>query len=161
MLLSLILALGQIVTLPEGAALTAEIRAADAAFFQTFFQGCDPVKLRAMVTADMELYHDKGGFSVTSGDGFVADYAKECAAKQAPDAWRARRELVASSLRVEPVPGFGAIEEGDHLFYERKGDGPEKLVGKAHFVQVWQRAPDGWRLKRVFSYAHMPVTAPQ
>jgi hypothetical protein len=157
MQLSLILALAQAVTLPQGAALTEEIRAADAVFFRTYFEACDPAKIEAMVTPDIEMYHDKAGFIFTSAEAFVADYAKGCEEKKAPDAWRSRRELVPSSLRIDPVPGFGAIEEGDHLFYERKGDGPEKLVGKAHFVQVWQRAADGWRLKRVLSYAHQAV----
>ncbi len=147
----------QAVALPEGPALVAEIRAADARFFGTYFQGCDSALVGSMVAPDFEMYHDKGGLVFTTGAAFVADYAKNCAAKKAPDAWRSRRELVPESLKVDPVPGFGAIEEGDHLFYERKGDGPEMPVGKAHFVQVWQRAPDGWRLKRVLSYAHRAV----
>jgi hypothetical protein len=138
-------------------ALATEIRAADTAFFRTYFEQCDPAKLGKMVAPDFEMFHDKGGFGFRDGASFIADYAKSCEAKQAPDAWRSRRELVASSMRVEPVPGYGAIEEGDHLFYERKGDGPEKLVGRAHFVQVWQKTPDGWKLARVLSYRHEAV----
>ena len=87
----------------------------------------------------------------------VALYTKQCEAKKAPNAWRSRRELVADSLNVEPVPGFGAIEEGDHVFYERRGDGPEKLVGRAHFVQLWQLTASGWRLARVLSYSHRAI----
>ena len=59
-----------------------------------------------------------------------------------------------SSLRVDPVPGHGAIEDGEHLFYERKGEGPERLAGRALFTQLWTLTADGWRLSRIFSFAH-------
>jgi len=143
--------------LPQGEALTAAIKARDAEFFALFFTGCDPVRVAGMLTPDFEMFHDKGGFIADGAAGFVSDYAGSCEEKKKPDAWRSRRELLAASLKVEPIPGYGAFEEGDHLFYERKGDGPEKLVGKAHFVQVWRLAPDGWRLARVLSYSHEAV----
>jgi hypothetical protein len=153
----LIAAAAAAVTIPAEPELTRQIAARDAEFFQLFFQGCDPDRARAMVTDDLEFYHDKDGLIATSGAALVGDYAKGCAAKKAPDAWRSRRELVAGTLRVWPVPGFGAIEQGEHVFYERKGDGPEKLVGRAAFTQVWQLTPTGWKLARVLSYAHAPV----
>ncbi|HWU95137.1 MAG TPA: nuclear transport factor 2 family protein [Sphingomonas sp.] len=138
-------------------ALLAEVQAADALLFETFFTRCDPARMAAMVTPDFEMYHDKGGVVATSGEAFVGIYAKDCEAKKAPDAWRSRRALLPETLHVDPVPGYGAIEEGDHVFYERKGDGPEKLVGKAHFVHLWKKAPDGWRVARILSYAHRGV----
>ena len=144
----------QTAALPEGTALTESIRAADSALFALVFDGCDPAKLRTMVTETLEFYHDKGGLTARSGDEFVADYAKDCEAKKAPDSWRSRRELVAESLHVDPVPGFGAMEVGEHLFYERKGDGPEKLAGRAGFAMVWQWDGGAWKLHRVLSYAH-------
>lgn len=137
--------------------LLAEVKAADAALFDTFFERCDPAKLATLVTPDFEMYHDKEGVVATSGEAFVKLYAKGCEAKKAPDAWRSRRALLPASLRVDPVPGYGAIEEGDHFFYERQGEGPEKLVGRAHFVQLWKKGPDGWRVARILSYAHQAV----
>jgi hypothetical protein len=141
------------VILPEGPALTEAIRARDAELFAVLFEQCAPERMRALVTDDIEFYHDRDG--VTAGaDAFVADYARYCTERQAPDAWRSRRELVAETLNVHPVPGYGAIEDGEHVFYERQGGGPERLVGRARFTQVWRLTPDGWRLARVFSYAH-------
>lgn len=141
--------------LVAGPVLTAAVEAADTRFFALFFDGCDPVALRAMLTDDFEMYHDRGGVVARAADPFVAEYASQCAARAAPDSWRSRRELVRASLHVDPVPGFGAIEEGDHLFYERRGDGAERLAGRAHFVQLWQQTSDGWKLSRVLSYAHV------
>lgn len=142
--------------LPEGPALTEQIRARDADLFTTLFERCDPEHMRSLVTADIEFYHDRDG-AMHSADAFVADYARFCTERRAPDAWRSRRELVAASLNVHPVPGYGAIEDGEHLFYERQGEGPERLVGRARFTQLWKLEADGWRLARVFSYAHGPA----
>jgi len=140
--------------LPEGAALRSSIAARDAEFFDLFFLGCDPARLEPMLAKDVEFYHDKGGFVFRNSTEMTADYAKNCTARKAPDAWRSRRELVASSLSVDPVPGHGAIETGEHLFYERKGDGPEKLAGRARFAIVWKWEDGMWKLSRALSYSH-------
>lgn len=155
------------VAIPGQPALTEAIAARDAEFFELFFNGCDPEKLKTMVADDLEFYHDKGGFNSRSGAQFVADYAKSCEERKKPGSWRSRRELVRSTLHVDPVPGHGAIEDGEHLFYERRTAGPdgpaqpEKLVGRARFTQLWVLAPDGWRISRVFSYAHRAAGQPK
>ena len=143
------------VTLPDPPALTEQISARDSEFFHLFFEGCDPARVRTMIADDIEMYHDKGGFVWRGADGVVADYAKACAERRKPDAWRSRRALVRETLRVDPVPGYGAIEDGVHVFYERRGDGPERLAGRARFTQLWALGTDGsWRLARIFSFAH-------
>jgi hypothetical protein len=148
------------VTVPDQPALTAQIAARDAALFELMFTGpCDGEKMRSFVTKDIEFYHDKGGFNTRSDEDFVAIFAKNCTDRQDPKAWRSRRELVKGSLQVDPVPGYGAIEVGEHLFYEKEGvDGTEKLAGRARFAQLWVLGKDGqWRLSRVFSYGHRPA----
>jgi hypothetical protein len=114
--------------------------------------------MRAFLADDLEFYHDKTGFSARNAEEFVAIFAKNCAERQDPKAWRSRRELVRSSLHVDPVPGHGAIQTGEHLFFEREGvAGTEKLAGRARFAQLWVIGPDGeWRLSRVLSFDHGP-----
>jgi hypothetical protein len=143
--------------MPEGPALHQSIAARDAEFFELVFVGCDAKRLATMLTDDFEMYHDRGGLVATSAAPFVEQYAKDCVKRSQPEEWRSRRELVAGTLKVWPVPGFGAIEDGEHVFYERKGDGPEKKVGRARFTQAWKWTPDGWRLARVFSYDHSKI----
>jgi hypothetical protein len=138
-------------TIPPQPALTDVIVARDAELFELYFLGCDPARLRTMIAPDVEFYHDKDGFLYRGADALIA---KECAGRKAPDAWRARRELVRASLRVDPVPRYGAIEDGEHYFFERKGDGPEKRVGYGRFSIVWVLSPDGWRMSRALSFAH-------
>jgi hypothetical protein len=144
-------------TIAEGEALVTAIRSADTQLFDLFFTGCDPEKLRNMVTETLEFYHDKGGVTASSGEEFVRGYAQSCEAKKAPDAWRSRRALVPESLHVDPIPGFGAMEVGEHLFYERRGDGPERLAGRAGFAMVWRLEGDTWKLHRVLSFGHKPA----
>lgn len=145
------------VTVPPQPQLTEQIRAADADLFKLFFEGpCDIPRFRAMITDDIEFYHDKGGFNVRKPEDFVGQYRERCTNLLDPTTWRSRRVLVDSSLRVDPIPGWGAMEVGDHLFYERHGaSGEEKLVGRAKFAMVWVLGADGkWRVSRVLSYAH-------
>ena len=147
------------ITVPTQPQLTEQVRQADAGLFAVMFDRCDPPALRAMITDDLEFYHDKGGL-MAGADAFVADTAKSCAGWTKPDAWRSRRELVPDSLHVDPIPGFGAIETGEHLFYERRGNGAEKRVGRARFAIVWALGADGhWRMRRALSYAHAPFPA--
>ena len=148
------------VVIPERAVLEKQIAARDAELFDLMFTGpCDTAKFRALLADDVEFYHDKGGFNVRKADDFVAIFAKNCADRQDPKAWRSRRELVKESLHIDPVPGHGAIEAGEHLFYEKEGvGGVEKLAGRARFAQLWVLGADGqWRLSRVFSFAHGPA----
>ena len=155
--LPFLLAAATPVAVPPQPALVEAIKSRDSELFELFFEGCDPARFRTMVTDDVEMYHDKDGFVFRGADEFVAAYAKNCEARKAPDAWRSRRELVPASLTVDPVPGFGAMEAGEHLFYERKGDGPEKLVGRARFAMVWKLEGGSWKLSRILSYGHGPA----
>jgi hypothetical protein len=107
-----------------------------------------------MVTTDLEFYHDKGGLTYRSGEEMVAEYAKQCEERKKPGASSLRRELVESSLHVDPVPGHGAMETGEHLFYQRQGNGAEKLSGRANFAHVWRLEDGVWKIARVLSYAH-------
>jgi hypothetical protein len=147
-------------TVPPQPQLTEQIRRADAELFRWFFEApCDVPRFRAMLADDVEFYHDKDGFGIKSADDFVQAYRQNCSSRTDPAAWRSRRELVAASLQVDPVPGYGAMEAGEHWFYERQGvRGEEKLAGKAKFAMVWVLAPDGkWKLSRVLSYGHRPA----
>lgn len=145
------------VTLPAPEELKRIIREQDLALFAITFETCDIEALKPMLADDLEFYHDKGGVVSRSAADFIAVIEKNCAAWKAPDAWRSRRELIESSLQVDPIPGYGAMEIGEHRFHERKGDGPEKAVGMAGFSQVWKLEGGRWKLSRVLSYGHRPL----
>lgn len=148
------------VVIPPEPVLTEQVRQADLALFALYFTGkCDLDRFRSMLRPDVEFYHDKAGFNIHSANEFVANYAEKCHSREDPSAPRLRRELVESSYHVDPVPGWGAIETGEHLFYQQNGEkGPEHLVGKAAFAQLWVLGTDGkWQISRILSYSHLPA----
>lgn len=135
-------------------ALTEEIRAADAALFSAFFDRCDIPALTNLIADDFEMIHDKGGMIAATKAEMIAGFEKTCARQKTGEDYRARRELVAESLKVYPVNKFGAIEIGEHKFYQLLPGKPEKLVEVALFTQVWKKEESGWKLARVLSYDH-------
>jgi hypothetical protein len=63
-----------------------------------------------------------------------------------------RRELVAGSLEVHPIKGYGAIEIGVHRFCHKENGNEE--CGTFKFVHIWRKNGDSWQVSRVVSYGH-------
>ena len=150
------------VQVPPQPALTEQIMGADAELFELFFTGaCDVPRLRSMIADGAEFYHDRRG--LVNADAFVAAYMEDCRRREAPDAPRVRREVMAESLTVSPMPGYGAFQTGVHQFYDRRTDADaERLAGRLGFAHLWVLGTDGkWRVSRVFSYRlPRPAAAP-
>ena len=127
--------------------LTDEIKAADVALFSAFFDRCDVEALKGMVTDDFEMIHDKGGRVASSGKEFIANIEGTCARQKTGEDYRARRELVAGSLKVYPVNNYGAIEVGEHRFFQLL-PASRKLVEVSLFTQVWKKEGSVWKLAR-------------
>ncbi|NZA28261.1 nuclear transport factor 2 family protein [Luteimonas sp. SJ-92] len=148
-----VLAPPALVRADEGAAIRDEalaqrINALDAEFFAAF-NACDVDGHMAMVDEDVEFYHDKGG--LTKGRSGMERMARErCANSRVT----LRREVVEGSLKVYPVPGHGAIQEGSHRFYLTEEGDEERLVEIARFVHVWEHGESGWKIVRALSYDH-------
>ena len=134
--------------------LTDEIRAADVALFSAFFDRCDIEALKGMVTDDFEMIHDKGGRVASSAKEFIANIEGTCARQKTGEDYRARRELIPGSIKVYPVNNYGAIEVGEHRFFQLLPGKPEKLVEVSLFTQVWKKEDGVWKLARVLSYDH-------
>jgi ketosteroid isomerase-like protein len=157
-LVALLLTAGPLVAQTAGPAptqqLTDEIKAADLALFSAFFDRCDVPALKGMVTDDFEMFHDKGGRVSASGAEFIKNIEGTCARQQTGEDYRARRELIVPSVKVYPLNNYGAIEVGEHRFYQLLPDKPEKLVEISLFTQVWKKEGNTWKLARVLSYDH-------
>ncbi|HWU94995.1 MAG TPA: nuclear transport factor 2 family protein [Sphingomonas sp.] len=128
------------------------VRDADSAFWRAF-NACDAAAMSPFFAEDVEFYHDITGLTRTR-DGVVQSLVKgPCGTP----GLHVRRALVADSVRVERVPGYGAILSGEHLFYARQGDGPERLATRARFTVIWHQEHGQWQMTRVISDAHQPV----
>jgi len=129
---------------PAEPSLRETVQALDTQLFDAY-NHCDVEKLSTLVADDLEFYHDKTGLSVGKTK-FLADYKLYICGK-------VQRSLVASSLEVYPLNGYGAVEMGVHRFHhpdQPVGD----VAGEAKFVMLWQNQNGTWKLTRVISYDH-------
>jgi len=130
------------------------IAAMDRTLFAAVFDTCDIATLATVVADDFEFYHDKHGLSSTSGQQFVKAIEDTCERQKTGVDYRARRELVPGSMKVYPLNNYGAIQVGEHRFYQLLPGQPEKLVEVSLFTNVWKQDATGWKLARVLSYDH-------
>jgi Domain of unknown function (DUF4440) len=111
------------------------------------YNHCDLTTLGAMVSDDLEFYHDKTGLSVGKAPFLTAIKQNICG--------KVERTLVPGSMEVYPLEGYGAVEIGVHRFHHPR---PEDGLGEAKFVMLWQNKDGAWKVTRVISYDHEPVT---
>ena len=128
---------------------------ADHALFAAVFDTCDAEAVAALVTDDMEFFHDKAGLTTTSGAAFVDAIRGKCARQASGEDFVARRERVEGSVRVYAVNHYGAIEVGEHRFYAVVDGQPDRLTETARFTHVWKNDEGTWRIARVLSYDHV------
>lgn len=129
------------------------VREADASFWRAF-NACDAAAMAPFFSEDAEFYHDITGLTRTRA-GVVASLVKgPCGTP----GLHIRRALVPDSIRVERVPGYGAILSGEHLFYAKQGDQPEQLATRAGFTVIWHQDHGHWQMTRIISNAHRPAS---
>lgn len=129
-----------------GDGLAGTLAALDTALLDSFNRCADPAQLErhaAFFDERVEFYHDTGGVT-TDRAAMLANTARHACG-------RYTRQLVAGSLEVHPLAGYGAISQGRHRFCAPDGS---HCGGEAVFVMVWQQQPAGWRVTRVLSYGH-------
>ena len=137
-------ALAQDKSTSQRASLEAEIAGADSALFDAF-NARDIAGVMAYFAKDLEFYHDNDG--KLSYDDVRSGFTKMFSTPLAP-----RRTLVKGSTRVYPVPNYGAMQTGEHLFCHIEQGKPD--CGVFQFAHVWQKADGRWRITRALSYGH-------
>jgi hypothetical protein len=119
------------------------IKSLDTKLFDAYNQ-CDLATLGAMVSDDLEFYHDQTGLSVGKAPFLVAFKQNICG--------KVQRALLPDTLEVYPLKGYGAVEVGIHRFHHPGH--PEDGVGDAKFITLWQNKGGAWKVTRVISYYH-------
>ena len=108
----------------------------------------------AFFADDVEFYHDITGLT-RSRDAVTDSLVKgPCGTP----GLHMRRELVATGFYYQAIPGYGALLTGEHLFYARRGDGPEAFATRARFLTIWRLQSGHWLIARVVNYSHNPVS---
>lgn len=117
------------------------IASLDAQMFEAYNR-CELDKFGAFLADDLELYHDRDG--VVIGRQTLTDNVKKhvCGGD-------VRRELVAGSLQVHAMEGYGALCTGVHRFRHPKSNAP---AAERSFVNLWRYKDGTWKLSRAISF---------
>ncbi|AZA90295.1 Esterase estB [Chryseobacterium nakagawai] len=142
--------------LPKTDSLYRTIMSKDSLFFSVAYNTCDIPKMESFLSEKFEFYHDKGGFA--EKNKFITDFKNGLC--KSPETYQLKRVLIEKSTQVYPMYKDGkiyaAIQNGDHLFYEKVENHAEKLVGEASFTHLWILENNEWKLKNSLSFNHHP-----
>jgi len=145
-LLATLLARVQVQAAPAPDPLFQTIQSLDAKLFDAY-NHCDLEKFGSLLADDLEFYHDKGGLS-TGRQAVVEGVKNNICGK-------VTRELVPGTLEVYPIANYGAVEIGVHRFHHPQDT---ENVGEAKFIHLWQNKDGVWKITRVISFDHHPLT---
>ncbi|REG76879.1 uncharacterized protein DUF4440 [Algoriphagus antarcticus] len=145
---------GQTTTDSDEKMLFKQVISVDSIFFHAL-NNCDLKTYESFLVDDFEFYHDRGGLT-KSRDAEMKSMTSFCGEQRQQQ--KLRRELIRESVEVSPIKDFGAVETGRHRFFLVIGDKSEKLIEEAKFTNIWQTLSTGWKLSRVISYDHRPIS---
>ena len=132
------------------------LKANDSLLFNIGFNTCDLSQFENLMSDDLEFYHDKSGVTNSKSEFMNVMKTGIC---NPSNTFKARRELIKGSLEVFPLYKngelYGAIQIGEHRFFEKNGEQPEKTGSVAKFTHLWILENNYWKLKRVLSYDHI------
>ena len=128
--------------MPTGKELTATVAKLDANLFAAY-NDCDLASFARYIAPDIHFYHDKSGLTVGRPKLIEAIRINICG--------KLRRLLVPGTLRVYPIPGYGALETGADQFCELRSGNCDFF---SKFSQLWRYQHGTWLLSIVFSYDH-------
>jgi hypothetical protein len=136
--------------------LTALITRQDSLFWDAYNR-CDTTAMASFFTEDVEFYHDKGGANIGL-PSLAGSFSKNLCSRSD---WHLKREPVAGTYKVFALRKdqtiYGAILQGEHVFYiVETGKGPQ-LDGHASFTHLWLKRDGQWKMKNVLSYDHGPA----
>ena len=112
----------------------------DSVFFDAY-NNCRLDIQEAFYSDSIEFYHDKGGLSTSKKDILEGTKKNICG--------KVSRELVNGSIEVSPIPNYGAIELGSHMFHNNQEKG--QIPHPSKFVIIWRNNNGNWQITRVIS----------
>jgi len=138
----------------ENSELYKTIVSKDSLLFNVGFNSCDISQFEKLLNDDFEFFHDKD--SISYKKQFLYNLKNGLCAS--PDTYQSRRQLVKGSTKIYPLYKndeiYGAIQIGEHNFYETTSGQQEKFASSANFTHVWLLNDRNWQLNRSLSYNH-------
>jgi CubicO group peptidase (beta-lactamase class C family) len=126
----------------------------DSLLFNIGFNTCDISQFENLLSEKFEFFHDKD--SISRKPGFL--YNLRNGLCKSPLTYQSRRELVIGSTEIYPLYTnkvlYGAVQTGNHKFYETLAGEKENYASSAKFTHVWLLENGIWKLNKSFSYDH-------
>lgn len=126
----------------------------DSLLFQVGFNTCDISQFESLLSESFEFFHDKSGIS--DRKKFLNDLKNGLC--KYPETYQSRRELIVEKTQVFPLYEngelYGAIQYGEHRFYEKMDGKQEQFSSTAKFTHVWILENGLWKLNKSLSYDH-------
>ena len=139
---------------PESSELYQTLKKNDSLLFDVGFNTCNLDAFVHLLADDLEFYHDISGLGLGKAH-FVETFKKGLCGN--PD-YRSRRELLPETLKVYPLKNngelYGALQMGEHRFFEKPKGQAEIKGSTALFTHVWLLQDGKWKIVRVLSYDH-------
>ena len=113
----------------------------DSIYFSAY-NNCDMETQDSIYSENLEFYHDKNGLRTSKQDILTSIKNNICG--------KLRREVIKGSVEVYPINNFGAIQIGQHRFYNiNYPNSPPTEPGK--FILFWKNENNSWKIARVVS----------
>lgn len=126
----------------------------DSLLFDIGFNLCNITQFENLLSDKFEFFHDKD--SISYKKEFL--YNLRNGLCKSPTTYQSRRELITESTEIYPLYKnkvlYGAIQTGNHKFYETVSDNKESFAGSAKFTHVWLLEKGIWKLTKSLSYNH-------
>lgn len=130
-----------------------ELKAMDSLLFEVGFNECRLAEIKESISDDLIFYHDQSG--IQDKALFFENISKYVCSDAA---MKPIRKLVEEKLEVFPLYTngtlYGAIQQGEHLFYIKEKDKAMRHTNTAKFTHTWLLLEGHWILEQVLSYDH-------
>jgi hypothetical protein len=125
---------------PDSPELHDAIARMDSIFFGAY-NTCN-MQLQTSIYSDtIEFFHDKGGLSNSKQD--VLDGTKKYICG------KVTRQLIPGSIEVYPIAGYGAVELGQHKFFNNQEPNAPQHISR--FMIFWKQVGKEWKIGKVVS----------
>lgn len=112
----------------------------DSIFF-TAYNTCDMKTQAAILSDDIEFFHDNSGLS-TSKKGIIDSTEKNICGK-------VTRTLIKGSVEVYPINNYGAVQVAYHKFFNNREPDAKSIPSK--FIIIWKKENNKWLITKVIS----------
>lgn len=126
----------------------------DSLLFNIGFNTCDIKQIETLLSDNFQFIHDQD--SISSKQEFLNSMRNGLCSS--PSYYQSKRELISESTEIYPLYSndllYGAVQMGNHRFYETTSTGSKVYASSAKFTHMWVVENGVWKLISALSYDH-------